>query len=155
MNRILLLAVRAAAGNLPHTRGDEPGDQHPGDNHPCHLPHTRGDEPKILTRCAPAVIICPTRVGMNRAKRRQGMLCQAHLPHTRGDEPTPLALSATDPFHLPHTRGDEPAYDSASVEACGICPTRVGMNRKMVLRNWLALLNLPHTRGDEPLRCFI
>src|SRR2546428_11659922 len=49
-------------------------------------PHTRGDEPERLDVLKTEGEGVPTRVGMNRSRRRAyGASCRG--PHTRGDEP--------------------------------------------------------------------
>ena len=75
-----------------------------------HLPHTRGDEPDAD----------------NYAKEDY-----VHLPHTRGDEPLAPNLFSRQQLHLPHTRGDEPDVDGHIYSPFPICPTRVGMNRRI------------------------
>ena len=78
---------------------------------PRHLPHTRGDEPARLNRLAGDT---------------------THLPHTRGDEPHIRLYRKSGRLHLPHTRGDEPEWRrSYGCMDTGICPTRVGMNRRI------------------------
>ena len=52
---------------------------------------------------------------------------------------------------LPHTRGGEPSIQAARLEAAGVFPTRVGVNRGHRGNRGTAA-RLPHTRGGEPTR---
>ena len=79
-----------------------------------HLPHARGDEPLLVDDHGLGLV---------------------HLPHARGDEPFCLGICHGSLMHLPHARGDEPKENVDRVDAIYICPTHVGMNRKLRMGN--------------------
>ena len=51
---------------------------------------------------------------------------------------------------IPHTRGDEPHNLIVDQVETFVFPTRVGMNRPVVIST-TCLEGIPHTRGDEPV----
>ena len=75
-----------------------------------YCPHTRGGEPSLTvhTRNEPIV---PSRVGVNRQRRRQKQ-------------------RKTD---CPHTRGGEPNFEFVAALFAMIVPTRVGVNRHSLI----------------------
>ena len=54
------------------------------------VPHASGDEPAQFDAIDKGIVLFPTRVGMNRRRRRPRFDAWA-VPHASGDEPDPIA----------------------------------------------------------------
>ena len=91
---------------IPHASGDEPESPTCAAMSGNGIPHASGDEPYKYSKRRPDPTVYPTRVGMNRTRRKLKCLTMC-IPHASGDEPLPEPIPAKG-RRIPHASGDEP-----------------------------------------------